>query len=278
MRRTGRDAINPAAEAFATYGRGYDAIARLFPTSSAGPTPAGSKNVYYSQLKTEQGGDIELLAPYGKVVAGLPTATASLKKSAAQLGIVTVQGGAISAMTRDDFLVNSQRVFTLQGGDILLWSSEGDIDAGRGAKTASATPPPRLRRKSDGTVVLDLTQSISGSGIAALRANPDVTPGNVDLIAPRGTVDAGEAGIRALANLNIAARQVAGADNIQVGGQAAGLPVADTSGIGAAVASAAAAGTGKASEDAFKNADALDDQQTNVEVDVLGFGESELQK
>lgn len=280
LRRTGRDAIDPQAQAYATYDRGYDAIARLFPSSSTGPAPAGNINLYYSQLKTEQGGDIELLAPYGRVVAGLPTATVttSFNKSAAELGIVTVNGGAISAMTRDDFLVNSQRVFTLQGGDILLWSSEGNIDAGRGAKTASAAPPPRLRRKSDGTVVLDLTQSISGSGIAALRANPNVTPGNVDLIAPRGTVDAGEAGIRALANLSIAARQVAGADNIQVGGQAAGLPVADTSGIGAAAASAAAAGTGKASEDAFKNTDASDDQQANLEVDVLGFGENPLQK
>lgn len=278
LRQTGRDAIDPQAQAYATYERGYDAIARLFPSSDTGPAPAGSINLYYSQLKTEQGGDIELLAPYGKVVAGLPTLPAGFDKSAAQLGIVTVNGGAIRAMTRDDFLVNSQRVFTLQGGDILLWSSEGNIDAGRGAKTASATPPPRLRRKSDGTVVLDLTRSISGSGIAALRANPDVTPGNVDLIAPRGTVNAGDAGIRALANLSIAAQQVLGADNIQFGGLAAGLPVADTSGLGAAAASASAAGTGKASEDAFKNTDALDDQQANLEVDVLGFGENELQK
>lgn len=277
LKQAGTDATNPDSPMFGNYQRGYDAIARLFPTGTSGA--GGNINLYYSQIKTEQGGDIELLAPRGQVNAGLPTLSAGFRKTAAELGIVTVQGGAIRSMTRDDFLVNSQRVFTLQGGDIMLWSSEGNIDAGRGAKTASATPPPRLRRRSDGTVVLDLTQSIAGSGIAALRANPDVEPGNVDLIAPRGTVNAGEAGIRALANLNIAAQQVSGADNIQVGGHSTGLPVADTSGASAAAAASATAGTGKSSDDAMRNIDAMaDNDVANIDVEVLGFGDNERQK
>lgn len=279
MKQTGDDATNPDSPRFGNYQRGYDAIARLFPANGSGPGASGDIHLYYSQLKTEQGGDIELFAPYGQVNAGLPTVGAGLKKTAAELGIVTVQGGAIRSMTRDDFLVNSQRVFTLQGGDILLWSSDGNIDAGRGAKTSSATPPARLRRKSDGTVVLDLTQSIAGSGIAALRANPDVAPGNVELIAPRGTVNAGEAGIRALANLNIAAQQVSGADNIQVGGHSTGLPVADTSGATAAAAASSTAGTAKSTDDAIRNVDALGENDVaNIDVEVLGFGDNERQK
>ncbi len=43
-----------------------------------------------------------------------------------------------------------------------------------------------------------------------------VEPGDVDLIAPEGVVDAGDAGIRSSGNLNIAATQVLNADNISV--------------------------------------------------------------
>ena len=36
----------------------------------------------------------------------------------------------MQALAQQDFLVNQSRVFTLGGGDILIWSSSGDIDAG----------------------------------------------------------------------------------------------------------------------------------------------------
>jgi len=48
---------------------------------------------------------------------------------------------------------------------------------------------------------------------------------DVYLIAPHGTVDAGDAGLRATGNLNIAALRVLNADNIKVGGTVTGIPV-----------------------------------------------------
>ncbi|MGL1544395.1 filamentous hemagglutinin family protein, partial [Vibrio parahaemolyticus] len=44
----------------------------------------------------------------------------------------------------------------------------------------------------------------TGAGIATLNPIPEVRPGNVDLIAPLGTIDAGEAGIRVSGNVNLA--------------------------------------------------------------------------
>jgi hypothetical protein len=176
-------------------------------------------------MKTEQGGDIQMLAPGGGVNAGLASVT-GFDREAADLGIMTVQGGDIQAYTRGDFQVNSSRVFTISGGDILLWSAEGNIDAGKGAKTASATPPPQLRIDSKGNFVLDVSQSIAGSGIGGLSKGS-----NVALIAPKGEVNAGDAGIRAGGNLTIAAERVVGADNIQVGGISTGVQVADTGGL-----------------------------------------------
>lgn len=62
----------------------------------------------------------------------------------------------------------------------------------------------------------------SGAGIATLSPIPEVPPGDVDLVAPLGTIDAGEAGIRVSGNVNFAALQVVNAANVQVQGNRQG--------------------------------------------------------
>ena len=49
--------------------------------------------------------------------------------------------------------------------------------------------------------------------------------GDVDLYAPLGTIDAGEAGIRVSGNVNIAAQNVLNAANIKAKGDSVGIPV-----------------------------------------------------
>jgi hypothetical protein len=251
------------------YTRGFEAIDALFPSATAGDI-----SLFFSQLKTEQGGDIDLMAPGGLVNAGLAN-PGVVTKDADQLGILTIRGGSVRSYVRNDFEVNQSRVFTLGGGDILIWSSYGDIDAGRGAKTASATPPPRVVIRND-QIVLDTTNSVAGSGIGVLLAVEGVQPGDVDLIAPRGEVNAGDAGIRVAGNLNIAALRVVGADNIQVGGLSTGVPVVQSTGAAASLAagagSAASAATqgaadlarGGGGQDAFR--------PSFITVRILGFG------
>ena len=214
-----------------TYSHGYKAIGILYPGSvDAGgkgpPGAAGARkfthdttyagkgdiDLFFSQIKTEQGGDVEMRVPNGLVNAGLAN-PGDLPKQASELGIVTVRGGTIRSFVSDDFLVNQSRVFTLQGGDILIWSSWGNIDAGKGAKTATATPPPQLIVTPDGRFVIDTSRSVSGSGIGTLLGREDVTPGDIDLIAPRGAVDAGDAGI-AGSRIFIAADKVFNVGNI----------------------------------------------------------------
>jgi hypothetical protein len=90
--------------------------------------------------------------------------------------------------------------------------------------------------------------ALTGSGIQTLATSLGRKPGDVDLFAPRGVVNAGDAGIVA-GNLTIAATAVLGANNISVSGTAVGLPV-DTGGLGASLAGAstAASGASKAAE------------------------------
>ncbi|MBV8146525.1 MAG: filamentous hemagglutinin family protein, partial [Gammaproteobacteria bacterium] len=233
------------------YQRGYTAIGTLFPTKDAAGTPLGYQgdiDLFFSQLKTEQGGDINMLAPGGSVVVGVPNPPASLtfiKQSfnpfvaaAANLGVLVLGSGAIEGFADQNFEVNTSRMLTLEGGDIILWASNGNIDAGRGAKSASGAPPPVIQTDANGNVFVNPINDVSGSGIGQLLTGPDETPGLVDLIAPKGAVNAGEAGIRVAGNLNIAAVQVIGANNIQVSGTATGVPVSEAGALAGALSGA----------------------------------------
>ena len=142
---------------------------------------------------------------------------------------------------------------TTFGGSILGWSAEGDINAGRGSKTTVVYTPPRRLYDTWGNSSLSPTVPSTGAGIATLAPVVEVPPGDIDLIAPLGTIDAGEAGIRVSGNVNIAALQVVNAANIQVQGDAKGMPVVAAVNTGAiSSASAAASSATQAAEDAVR--------------------------
>jgi filamentous hemagglutinin family protein len=224
--------LEDVGEANATEGtgfeRGFDAIAALYPDAA---DRAGDLSLFFSRIQTTDGGDINLNVPFGLMNAGLSASFAGAKQPN-ELGVVVQRTGDLNAVVNDDILVNQSRIFALDGGSILLWSSEGDIDAGRGAKTALAAPAPVVTFDQNGNVVIEFPAAIAGSGIRSAVSTPGLEPGDVFLFAPAGIVNAGDAGIVSAGNLTIAATEVIGADNIDVGGIALGVPV-DTSGLAA---------------------------------------------
>jgi filamentous hemagglutinin len=134
-------------------------------------------------------------------------------------------------------------------------------------------------------VQTDLGGLATGGGIGVLAAVEGVMPGNVDLIAPQGFVDAGDAGIRATGNLNIAAVTVLNAANIQVAGSASGVPSTPTvaapniAGLSAA-SNATGAGAGAAAEAAKQATSQAKDEEeeelpSTITVEVLGYGGGE---
>jgi filamentous hemagglutinin family protein len=231
--------------------QGYNAIDALFPdsrsTSAASPSPyAGNLTLTTSQIYTDSGGNISILVPGGDIDVGLanPPPTV-LQKPASELGIVAEGSGNVDIYALGDVNVNESRVFTLGGGNILIWSTLGSIDAGNGSKSSLSVPPPTVTVSATGVVTLSFGAALAaGSGIRTIQTTPAVPPGNVDLDAPVGTVNAGDAGIGAAGNINIAAAHVIGVDNINFGGTATGVP-SDLSSLGATLsgASSAAAGT-----------------------------------
>ena len=63
---------------------------------------------------------------------------------------------------------------TTFGGDIFAWSEEGDINAGRGAKSTIVYTPARRIYDAYGNVRLAPQVPSSGAGIATLNPIPEV--------------------------------------------------------------------------------------------------------
>ncbi len=204
-------------------------FARTLTDFAAAFSPGGAPgtndiSLVFSQIKAEQSGSLALFAPRGGVLVGQANPPAgAIAKRPDQLGILTLGGGDIVGAVRDNFDVFRSRVFTIAGGDVQLWSSTGNIDAGRGPRDVTVAPPPRLSVAPDGSVTFDVTASVSGSGIGALRTRANQPPSDIRLIAPKGFIDAGEAGIRADAGtVTLGTNIVLNAGNISAGGGVAG--------------------------------------------------------
>ncbi|WP_296556862.1 filamentous hemagglutinin family protein [Pigmentiphaga sp.] len=269
LRDAGRDQNFPGENGLPRnggYNRGYAAIERMFP----GTGWSGNIAANNLMLRTMAGGDINVLTPGGGLQLAALGATVP-----AGYGLVTLASGHINVFAHDDVVVNRSRLLsfvpaiTREGSDQIVWSTVGDVDAGRGAKTVRIPSSADIVTDTDGNTEIRERSDMSGSGIGT------VGDGDVDLVAPVGTVNAGDAGIRVAGNLNIAALHVLNAENIQVKGKATGLPVVAAVNIGALTAASAAA-----SQAAAAAQDVLQQERKATRnslpsvftVRVLGFG------
>ena len=223
LRDTGRDHNLVGSTGFGNYTAGLAAVTAL----TSGVSPTGDITTQSRDIRTKSGGDISIIAPSG----GLALATSVIGSPLAPPGIITESGGNISIMTKNNVDIGIARIFTLRGGNEIIWSSAGSIAAGSSSKTVQSAPPTRVIVDAQSAdLKTDLAGLATGGGIGVLATVVGVAPGSVDLMAPSGSIDAGDAGIRATGNLNIAAPIVLNASNIVAGGSAAGAPGASAGG------------------------------------------------
>lgn len=267
LRVSGRAAAaSGGEEREAAYERGFSALATLFPGSRA----SGAIRMTSSQIKTQQGGALRLLAPGGSVNAG-ETFTGAATKPASAIGIVTVAGGNVEVAVRDSVVVNQSRIFTVGQGDVLIWASRGDIDAGRGAKTVTGAPPPLFKIDGNGNVVVDTSGSFAGSGIAVLDSGS-----TLDLFAPAGEINAGDAGIQSAGNANLAAQRLTGADAIAIKGDTtSNLPPPTVNAAASLAPVTPSATTAASTTPEPADDDRKKRRRRNVLLDFLGFGQGD---
>jgi filamentous hemagglutinin family protein len=274
LRDAGRDYNTSSSSGYQNYNVGYAAIKALFP----GDSWQGNISLTSREIKTLRGGNISLFAPGGALTVGYDLSG----NQPVDQGILTEDGGNISIFARDSVTVGTSRIFTLRGGNEIIWSTLGDIAAGASSKTVQSAPPTRvLIDPQSGDVQTDLAGLATGGGIGVLDTVSGVTPGDVDLIAPAGNIDAGDAGIRASGNLNVSALAVLNSSNIQVGGASVGTPVVVTPSINLgslATTSSIAGATNAAAEQALVQPQPQTnsvDLPTFITVEVIGYGGGE---
>ena len=333
------DALFPAAS-------GYTANDLNGSSNGGTRVSTGNLDLRLATIQTSRGGDITILGPGGDAILGSVVRTSAqaarrayqpsllegvvsdrvLRPEASGSfftypvldipigyeGILTLRGGAIRGFTDGDIRLNQSRLFSQQGGDIALWSSNGDLNAGQGPKSAANTPPIVVRFDPNGFSELDSAGAVSGAGIAGFTAirrkndftglfetvdplsDPDLAAAQsqlagrasgsqvsvngktyrrdaptITLIAPVGTVDAGDAGVRAGGDIFVAAARVANADNFKVGGASVGVPT--VGGATAAPTPANAASALTANVFRATNPNGLGEQKVRILVDVLGY-------
>ncbi|MGO4711256.1 filamentous haemagglutinin family protein [Bradyrhizobium sp. 2TAF24] len=266
-----------------SYLRGREAIASLFPNQDAQGKPitySGNVTIFSGYIpdvldttktvltdggiRTQFGGGIEVLAPGGKVLVGVEGITPG-----AAAGLITQGAGDIDVYSLGSVLLGQSRVMTTFGGNIMVWSAQGDINAGRGSKTTTIFTPPRRVYDAYGNVTLAPVAPASGAGFATLQPIPQVPRGNIDLVAPLGTIDLGEAGVRFSGNLNLAALQVLNAANLSGQGSVTGVPTVQGPPTAALTA---ASNTTAATQQAAPPPPRNEGQPSIIMVEVLGYG------
>ncbi len=255
---------------YKSYIQGREAIASLFPDQSA--TGGGITLFGDAGIRSDFGGSVVLLSPAGGTTLGV--ATGPLPASTA--GVLTQGEGDVDIFSQQSVILGQSRVFTTFGGKVVIWSVAGDINAGRGSKTTQLVSSTAIVFDPFGRITLTPGLPTSGAGIATLAPVPGIKSGDVDLAAPLGTIDAGEAGIRASGNVNLASLTVVNAANIQVGGKVSGVPTVvapNVSALSAASATAAAAAQTAQAASAAAGAQTSQPVPSDITVDVIGFGE-----
>ena len=224
------------------------------------------------------GGDILMFGPGGNINVGTTALEINAKLTNSSLGILTLDNGVIDVFTDGSVLVNQSRILTVQGGDVLMWSSNADLDAGRGAKTSVDFKPLSVTFDPRDLQTINLNGLVSGAGIGTIQSTPDAPVASAFLIAPRGTVNFGDAGVRSSGNLDVAALFIANAQNAVVNLSNNALPAAsvdlgalqNTSAVAGQAAQAAADAVAAAANQG--NPVAAGPAPSLITVEVLGFG------
>ena len=183
----------------------------------------GAVSMVQSQIITKNGGAIYMMMQDALDVGLSAFGSEESKK---QSGINTQLGGDIGIFARGDINVNESRIMTWYGGDAIVWTDRGSLNAGKGSKTAVSVASNSMYYDDQLEQYFPKnTPPAVGSGINLGTHDPDgivgpkeeANPGNGYLFAPSGDIDAGEAGIAGLGLLIFEAQQVLNAQNIDAG-------------------------------------------------------------
>ncbi len=179
--------------------RANPALAQLF-TRGADINLAldGDLNMFSTKIASLNGGNISINA--GGV---LNVGSRTFNPSAADArGIFTTDRSDISVVARGNINVNGSRIAAYDGGNVLVRSLEGNVDAGTGGNGAAAVE--KIYVNPETRQILTYVPTIPGSGILATTFPPSLDPsfpasrntvGDILIETPRGNISANAGGV-----------------------------------------------------------------------------------
>ncbi len=159
---------------------------------------SGSLDMFSTKIASLNGGDINVYAD-GDISVG--SRNFSTGGQAAR-GIFTLDDSDVTVIARGDINVNGSRIAAYDGGNVLVRSLEGNVDAGTGGSGAATVQKvyvdPVTRQ------ILTDVETIPGSGVLATTFPPSLNPafprslttvGDILVETPRGDIIASAGGI-----------------------------------------------------------------------------------
>jgi filamentous hemagglutinin family protein len=179
--------------------RGNAALANYFTHGAdINVSLSGDLDMFSTKIASLNGGDITVMAG-GHVNVGSRDFNVS---GQAARGIFTVDDSDVTVIAAGDINVNGSRIAAYDGGNVLVRSLFGDVDAGSGGSGSAAVEKiyvdPVTRR------ILTYTPTIPGSGILATTFPPAFDPafppsvntvGNILVETPQGNIIASAGGV-----------------------------------------------------------------------------------
>jgi hypothetical protein len=242
----------------------------------------GDVRSLFSRISPEDGGTVRLTIPGGNYIGGTVDLLTDDDGDSVPTGLVVPKDGNLLLMAANDVTVNSSKVINRSsGGDMVIWSSIGNIDAGRGQRGARVETSPFDVSATDGTRKPNDTPVVSGSGIQNLPAAGGII-GNTYLLTELGVIDAGTAGIQA-ENITLVAALVQNTQALELGSVTSNLSLGGDTGpvstpdLGSVDSQAADGALGDPSDDLADSAAGGDEEMlAMLSVEVVGMGLNSL--
>lgn len=179
--------------------RGNAALAQYFTEGAdINITLGGNLDMFSTKIASLNGGDIFVYAD-GSVNAGSRDFTVG---DSAARGIFTSGLSDVTVIARGNVNVNGSRIAAYDGGDVLVRSLEGDVDAGTGGGGAATVE--KIYVDPTTRAIRTYAPTIPGSGILATTFPPSLDPafprsqntvGDILVETPRGDIIASSGGI-----------------------------------------------------------------------------------
>jgi hypothetical protein len=182
---------------------GYGRYANLASVTQGGGatvtvTVAGDLNMLTSTIAAIGGGDVNVTSTGGSMDLGSPELFTPLRQEG--FGIFTAGKGNVNITAFGDINVDGSRIATFDGGNILVESLTGNVNAGNGGATYNGVGVSYVDPVS-GTAGF-YAENVYGSGIVAnTLINPSAVPGgatvpgNITVLTPQGDIIASLGGI-----------------------------------------------------------------------------------